>query len=174
MSDNELKKGAFQSKGDTVTFGRYEGQPLEWTILDENDGHVLLFNKYVIAYGSYHNSDDSHYSWENCDLREWLNNTFISKAFTESERAMIDYAYSEDGCEDEVFLLSKGDITNTYLFEDDDARMCGESYSLERDREKASTIDMYGFTSWKYKSTKGVGIRPAMWVDLNEYLITRG
>lgn len=146
---------------------------MEWTFLEATDGHVLLFSKYVIAYGAYHNSDESRYNWENCDLREWLNTDFISTAFTQSERDMIDYGYTDDECEDEVFLLSKGEITNQHVFEDDNARMCGESYwlrSLERDREKASTVDMYSFTSWKYKkSTKGVGIRPAVWVDLNEY-----
>ena len=83
----------------------------------------------------------------------------------------VDSDSDEDDCEDEVFLMSLGEITEPDLFKDDDERMCGETYwlrSLTRDKEKAYTVDMYGFTSWKYKS-KVCGIRPAMWVDLNEY-----
>ncbi len=105
-------------------------------------------------------------------MRNWLNTAFVSSAFTQSERDMIDYVQMEDGCDDEVFLLSKEEILSENLFEDDDARMCGKSYwlrSLAGYGDKANTVDMYGFTSWKYKDQKGVGIRPAMCVGLNKY-----
>ena len=83
---------------------------------------------------------------------------------------MIDWAQTENGCEDELYLLSKEEIMDTDLFPDDDARMSDGSYwlrSLAGYGDKADKIDMYGFTGWAYKDKQNVGVRPAMWVNLN-------
>ncbi len=169
MSD-QLKRGVYNYKDNTVTFGKYEGEPIEWTILDVYDGHVLLISKYVITYGEYHRYDDARYKYKDSDVREWLNTVFVINAFTQDERNLIDYVEPEDGCEDEIFLLSKDDMMDEDFFADDDARMCGETYwtrTLAGYGDKAYTVDMYGFTSWTYKNNENVGIRPAMWVNLN-------
>ena len=170
MSNNELKRGVYKYEGNTVTFGKYDGEPLDWTVLEVYDGHVLLFSKYVITYGEYHSDDDPRYKYKDSDVKEWLNTVFVINAFTQDERDMIDYAEPEEGCEDEVFLLCKEEIMNEDLFADDDARMCGETYwtrTLTGYEDKAVTVDMYGFPSWTYKSNENVGIRPAIWVNLN-------
>ena len=69
--------------GDYVTFGTYtQGRyvedpatPIEWQYIANKDGHKMLLPKYVLNLGWYHKSFTG-ITWENCDLRKWLNNDF--------------------------------------------------------------------------------------------------
>lgn len=110
-----------------VQFGHYpqttegnDNTPIEWQILDVQDGKVLLISKYGLDAKPYH-EDWTNITWENCTLRTWLNGEFLNKAFTPKEQANIlltnvdnskSQGYSEwdtDGgnnTQDRVFLLS--------------------------------------------------------------------
>ena len=82
--------------GSYVTFGSYEQssevldgkEPIEWMILDERDGAYLLLSREVLDSKTYHNRS-AYVSWEECDLREWLNGEFYYSAFTDEERQKI-------------------------------------------------------------------------------------
>lgn len=121
--------------GDVITFGRYpqtaEGTdetPIEWIVLDVQDGKALLLSKYGLDKVPY-NKKSSANTWEQCTLRTWLNGEFLSQAFNPEEQAAIRLTdvdnspsqgysgWSTDGgnnTQDQVFLLSYAEA-NRYL-----------------------------------------------------------
>ena len=82
--------------GDTVTFGNYAQdndasngkEPIEWIVLDVQDGKALLLSKYSLYPAGYHNTWDDC-TWETCSLRAWLNSTFMNYAFSAEEQSAI-------------------------------------------------------------------------------------
>ena len=116
------------SVGDIITFGRYEQdnnpdngpEPIEWIVLDVQDGKALLLSKYGLDAKPYH-TERAEITWEECTLRAWLNNEFLNTAFSAEEQSAIlvtevdnsasqcysDYSSSGgNNTRDNVFLLS--------------------------------------------------------------------
>ncbi|MBP3696995.1 MAG: hypothetical protein J6J45_05560, partial [Clostridia bacterium] len=66
--------------GDYITFGSYEQdndlsngkEPIEWLVLDKQDGKVLVISKYALDAKPY-NDEYVDVTWETCTLRSWLN-----------------------------------------------------------------------------------------------------
>ena len=91
-------------KGDTIVFGHYEqdnkkengAEPIEWIVQNTDDNTILLLSKYVLDCLPYNDADEET-SWETCSLRRWLNEQFISDAFTEYEAAGISEVYLQNG-----------------------------------------------------------------------------
>lgn len=90
----------------TIFFGSYpqgangEVKPIEWIILKEKEDSMFLVSKYALDCKKYHDVDSKTKSnsklrnavkmtWENCDLRAWLNNEFLNTAFTANEKKQI-------------------------------------------------------------------------------------
>lgn len=116
--------------GDTVFFGTYpqnkegtDDEPVEWMVLDVQDGKCFLLSKKGLIAKSLH-TEDALVTWETCALRAWLNDEFLNDAFTEEEQAAIfvtdvdngpDQCYSGwktsggNNTQDKVFLLSYGE-----------------------------------------------------------------
>lgn len=73
--------------GQTVFFGRLQSSadlsgntaPIEWIVVDAFNGRALLLSRYVIDSMPYRSSPTS--SWENSDIREWLNPRLLSMLF---------------------------------------------------------------------------------------------
>lgn len=117
--------------GDIITFGTYpqtkEGTDqtsIEWIVLDVQDGKALLLSKYGLDAKPY-DMDHNNNIWEQCSLRDWLNNGFLKKAFSDKQQSMIlltDINNSEGYGEtagkgntrDQIFLLSYAEA-NRYL-----------------------------------------------------------
>ena len=77
----------------TVIFGNYyqdsagaELTPVEWIVLDEQDGYTLLMTKQIIASMGWVNEGRNDITWAETDLRRWLDNEFYNTAFSEEER----------------------------------------------------------------------------------------
>ena len=78
--------------GDLLDFGNYEQdgdlangfEPITWQVLDIQDNCALLVSQYALDSMPY----DGYY-WENCSLREWLNNRFYLFAFSKAEQQAI-------------------------------------------------------------------------------------
>ena len=93
--DNSIDQKTI-SVGDTVTFGNYAQdndqsngkEPIEWIVLDVQDGKALLLSKYGLSAAGYHNTWDDC-TWETCSLRTWLNDRFLNWAFSLEEQAAI-------------------------------------------------------------------------------------
>ncbi len=86
---------AFAAPGQVVTFGKYyqdkEGKKrtaLEWLVLDDKDGKTLLITKNVINAVPFHNVRET-VTWDNSDLRNWLNKNFLRDAFSKKEQKAI-------------------------------------------------------------------------------------
>ncbi len=62
--------------------------PIEWLVLDEDESEILLMTKKCIDEIPYNEHIDN-VTWENCSLRQWLNNEFFNTAFTDEEKASI-------------------------------------------------------------------------------------
>ena len=143
----ETKTEVVPSKnvGDVVIFGQYEqdnnpdngSEPIEWIVLDVQDGKTLLLSKYALDTVQY-NKDWIDMTWEKCSLRTWLNTDFLGKAFNEQEQSAVlmtqvdnsdaqrknEYnTTSGKNTDDRVFLLSHHEAFDLY-FTSDEARMC--------------------------------------------------
>ena len=109
------------SSSQTVKFGNYQGEVIEWLVLDYEDGENLLISKKILdvkAYNDSENNEDENAIWEKCSLRAWLNNDFYSEAFSQEEQSkivtskVINSVNRRSGkpggndTEDNVFLLS--------------------------------------------------------------------
>ena len=127
--------------GDYIYFGTYEQdndtsngkEDIEWLVLAKEYNRILVISKYALETKPY-NTERENITWETCNLRTWLNGTFLDEAFSEEEQPII-YAievsadknpdYSTDpgnATEDKIFLLSINEA-NEY-FTSDEARMC--------------------------------------------------
>jgi len=92
------------SAGDVVLYGNYEQdnvvsngkEPIEWIVLEVDDGRALLISKDILTTYTYHNNE-SAVTWEKCKLRPWLNSTFLEEAFSEEERGFIVMSDVETG-----------------------------------------------------------------------------
>ena len=111
--------------GDVVLFGSYEqdniasngAEAIPWYVLDKDEDKLLLMSVYLLDYVPYQ-EDYEAITWEDCTLRQWMNDEFYNRAFTESEKKHIQTSYLEnadnsyygtaggDNTEDKVFALS--------------------------------------------------------------------
>lgn len=103
--------------------------PMKWRVLWTSDTQACLLSEYCIDAGAFHNTGEK-VTWETCDLRKWLNGTWINDAFNAKERAAIlekEYVTEGDSftenksdiaTRDRVCLPSIGDMTNgAYQFD---------------------------------------------------------
>lgn len=80
----------------TVFFGNYykdksgnEKKPVEWLVLDEQDGYTLLMTKDIVDSKGWVNNGRNDITWAQTDLRQWLNNDFYNAAFSPSEQSQM-------------------------------------------------------------------------------------
>ena len=98
--EDELKAdpaGSRYHAGDTLIMGRYEQdndeengpEPVEWTVLDIQDGKALVISRYVLDCMPFHSEYAEETTWETSTLRTWMNSGFAKSVFTEEELARI-------------------------------------------------------------------------------------
>ena len=88
--------------GDTILYGHYEQdgnlsngkEPIEWIVLNVENGRALVISKYVLDVCRYYIDDypdvcNTIYVWGNSNLRYYMNNDFKNAAFTPEELANI-------------------------------------------------------------------------------------
>ncbi len=112
------KLDPFQIQGGIVTFGRYEQddntenglEPLEWIVIYTDKEVSLLLCRRAIA-----SMTPVSRSWCDCDIREWLNSSFLSGFFNDEERAAIQLT-SLNNTEGEIGTFLGGEDTQDYIF----------------------------------------------------------
>ena len=94
-------------RGDTVTFGTYEGRKIEWIVLDTGDNGALLIAKEGLdAKQMDDETGTAENIWEDCDLRTWLNDEFYKESFTEDEQKKINKIQKQiKACEEKIATL---------------------------------------------------------------------
>ncbi len=156
--------------GDNIEFGNYKGHTT-WRVLDIQGPEALIITEDIV---DKHIFDTTYYGWESddCDIRIWLNTTFISEAFSDEERSKI---INKTG--DEVFLLS---VEEAYrYFKDDEDRCLSTGDNLGwwlRSKgayvDHASIVDTSGLYPGNIDDEGGLvfcerGVRPAVWIKLD-------
>ena len=105
--------------GEYVTFGHYEqdndysdgkgNDPIEWLVLDHQDGRTLLIARCALKEINY-NDTMGDITWETCTLRTWMNDEFYNEAFTDEEKAIIALTHNvNNDTSDELWAPYMGD-----------------------------------------------------------------
>ena len=166
-------------KGDIIKFGDYpqdsngSKSPIEWLVLDVKGNEALLISRYGLDCKQYHHNY-TDITWEDCDLRKWLNNDFIKLAFSEEDAKKIKLSkLKNEGTrggnetKDRVFCLSIDEAEQYFISEYD--RQC-------KPTAYARNQGVYVFNDccfWWLRSA-GIGKSFAMIVDTNGLLFSRG
>ena len=160
----ELKKGDYFKFGSYYQENSTKKTPIEWLVLKKSGTKVLLISRYGLDCKQYHH-EMVDITWENCDLRKWLNGEFLKNAFTATEQKKIAVTklandnnakygtFGGNSTEDKVFCLSIAEAGS--LFEDDDSRICVPTpYALSKGCWKSSdnVIDGRGCCFWWLRS----------------------
>ncbi len=110
-------------EGERFNFGRWQGEEIEWVCLEEPDryGCVLALSTHGLEFGRPFDSrgwESPHITWEESEIRSWLNGEFYQNAFTSAEKKRIVTNFSANSVGndtwDNVFLLSVEEV-NRYL-----------------------------------------------------------
>lgn len=172
--------------GDFVTFGEYEQdgktdtkEAVEWIVLDKDGDEYLLVSRYCLDVHPYE-EDGSWVTWEDSDIREWLNSTFINDAFSAEEQEMIlpiyhinedNPVYGTEGGEsttDNVFILSYSEATSYYRVLS--CQAASTPYAVERG---AFQRDGSGY-GWYWLRTPGEHSDTAMYLGSGGYYVEEG
>ena len=180
-----------------IEFGNYAETPILWRVLEVNETDALLFSEEIIEIMRF---DDDSVDWENSNVRNWLNSTFFNNAFNNEEISGIRNKYVMEP----VFLLSVQDLTKAkYGFNIDDesidpnraasvsgyvSRKYGNVLHIRNRKSIYYTSDASSSTSISSVVSTGrigtasiisreyddVGIRPAIWIGIDNLNFTGG
>lgn len=81
--------------GEHVVYGSYQGEPIEWRILDKKDDEMLLLSEYGLDAQPYDTSGKERVLWKDSTIRKWLNDDFYNRAFSKEEQENIVLSFSE-------------------------------------------------------------------------------
>ena len=166
-----------------------------WRVLAVEEGKVLLIRKYVLRKIAYNNSYNQ-ITWQNCTLRNWLNETYYKQYFSEEEQSVIletelenkgskKYGTrSEYNTTDRIFCLSIKEAEKYFTSEADRIAMTEDGSIAfwwlrdvwDSDEECVASgvysgnICAWGHSISFYENEKGetATVRPAMWVSVTE------
>ncbi|WP_274968878.1 DUF6273 domain-containing protein [Succinimonas amylolytica] len=157
------------SEEEFLKFGSYpqgaQGQkaPIEWLVLDVLGNEALLVSRYGLDRRQYHH-ESVDITWENCDLRKWLNNDFLKTAFSgeEAKRIKVSEVRNEDNpkhdtrggntTRDWVFCLSIAEVLQ--YFQSQNARRC-QATDYARNQGALTDNSNDQFVSWWLRSPGG-------------------
>jgi hypothetical protein len=125
-----LSGGSYTSEPRWIAFGRRDGKPILWRVLeigrtDQGTPMAFLFAEDAVAKMEF---DSSSNDWVSSDLARWLNDDFYYGAFSDKEQGAIvntTYYYggknkgSDDRGTSKVFLLSTDEANNEKFFKND-------------------------------------------------------
>lgn len=100
--------------GDYLSFGEYQGEEIEWRVLDKDGDNLLVISEYGIDAKPY-NVEYEDVTWETCSLRKWLNDDFLMGAFSTDERKRIRLSHIEAERNPE-YDTDPGNDTLDYVF----------------------------------------------------------
>ena len=183
---------------ETIIIGSYEQdgdesngkEEIEWLVLGKTDSKMLVISKYILDNQQFHSSSSARATWEESNIRGWLNTEFYNTAFDTSEQERIettavinedhptyDSVKGGNDTEDKIFLLSGSEV-NTY-FSSEESRIAEQTafadddYSITKEWWiRTPGGSQYVFSNGKvltnmHTAADEKGIRPAMWISLD-------
>ena len=143
-----------------ITLGSWNGNPIEWIVLKEDDFSALVVSKNVLFTRRF---DPNYNDWNNSEIRAYLNGDFFRQAFTDEDRKSVVNTFVE-GRKTDVFLLSKGEVAS-YM---SGAELTASSWWWLRSPHPNYNYGSWGVASGGSFSDNCVdgtyGVRPAMYV----------
>ena len=159
--------------GNVVAYGQYwqsnnraNGKtPIEWIVLRRDGNRALLLSKLCLDCKQF-NTDYNNATWENCNVRKWLNQKFMNDAFSqrEQEKILATSIHNSDNAEyetpggndtsDKIFLLSIDEAENLLNREERQAQCT--------DYAKAQGVWVDGITDTPYWWLRSPGGDPLL------------
>ena len=177
--------------GDEIIFGSFEQdndtangkEDIEWQIIEKESGKFLVISKYALDFRQYDLSGEKT-AWENSELRDWLNNTFLETAFSELELAMIQsVTISADDNKDYHISAGKDTLDRVFLLSSKEADMYFFNDYLRKCEATKSAIakkdEMLGYSSYNnecewWLRTQGKDRDKAVYVSSSGYVSNLG
>lgn len=159
-------------KDDIVRFGSYEQdgnmlngkEPIEWIVMYKDKNSLTLMSKDVLDCVPYNTvANDDYYNpigttWENCTLREWLNDVFYKNAFTKNERSLINTQTLENNSSQYGIGGGRSTKDKVYVPSINDMKKWG--YELAVDSYDYYPSAVYNSSSTPYADIQGCLIYP--------------
>ena len=153
------------STWDCVYFGKYNidesstmKEPIKWRVLSVDGDDAFLIADQGLDCQRYNESEEE-VTWETSTIRQWLNTSFFSEAFSKEEQNSIkntvvinDNSKGENDTIDKVFLLSKQEVSNLAYGFDPQTEWLSETRKVKiTDYAKVkgvSTLELQPFTGF--------------------------
>ncbi len=150
----------------TTTYEHYhffKYEPVKWRVLKAEGNQVLLLSDIVLDAQTYNKQEEV--TWENSDVRTWLNGEFFNRAFTSGEQADVIETDTENNTADKVFLLSEEEASDKNLgFNPKGYLPCETRYSKSSTYAKAKGVKFgteepaTGIGSWWIRTPAGKSV----------------
>lgn len=197
--EENLDRYADYTVGTSITLGSYRqgnapadgAEPIEWIIVKRDGIRAMVLSKYVLNAMKYSRFDTA--TWESSEIRRWLNDDFFNTAFTQEEEDVIAQRHVELGSlwndlQDKVFLMCREDVEAVWPELEGRAAQA-TPYALSKEmpytnekgecrwwlcfpnnRKKGDSVRYDGKFSSDPVKTYTLGVRPAMWINLDEWV----
>ena len=199
VPEENLDRYADYTVGTSIMLGSYRQgnasidgvEPIEWIIVKREGTRAMVLSKYALDAMKYSRFDTA--TWESSEIRRWLNDEFLKTAFTQEEEAVIAQRYVDLGkgkrnTQDKVFLMCRQDVEAVWPKLEGRAAQA-TPYALSKEmpytnekgecrwwlcfpnnRKKGDTVRYDGKFSSDPVKTYTLGVRPAMWINLDEWV----
>lgn len=183
-----LRIGSYEQDGDA-----YKKEPIQWQVLEIQGERALVISRQVLSSRIY-DSPGRATDWSKSGVRFWLNEAFLVENFTERERQLILATEVQvrrfeglfnvgENTRDGLFLLDLEEA-NRYFGTDQERKTTATTFAknkgvtdnrwwlrtMGRNAFDALFVDGRGAIDrgGKRAATAGIGIRPAMWIDVTK------
>lgn len=162
-SSPKIKKGGYVEFGSYYQENSAEKTPIVWLVLETSGSRALLISRSGLDSRPYH-YEYTDITWENCDLRKWLNGDFLMTAFTAEERERIaltmlpnddnplNGTFGGYSTEDRVFCLSLAEARSRFKVKNPDKNSLGDDSFLFKDRESRKCIPTLYAAEKRYRN----------------------
>ena len=167
--------------GKQVTLGSWEGEPIHWRVMDMRGRLRMLTTEKSLIRRPYHDRVEDA-TWQQCDLRKWLNGPFLNSCFSPLERRHIvptkipnprNPKFYSDAGQDTMDKVSVMNIEEVERYFPEPERRAGDGWWWVRcpGSNLFSAVAVYEDGSIYYAGihidyAQG-GVRPVIWVLLN-------
>lgn len=155
-----------------ITLGTWDGKPIEWIVLKEENSHLLLITKTKIGNRRKYSNNNNN-SWKRSDIRAFLNGDFFNKAFNSDEQKLIVNAYlSKPECtKDNVFIL-EWDEAKSLIGNDDEYnsnRQCHNDWCCwwrtpDQNQSSKVMVSYPNACNCNTSANNEFTIRPVIWI----------